>query len=270
MRRATALLLFAVLLCCMWPASARADEPTSGEAALVLDGIAKRVAGMLAIINGRVAEVARALSHAGTDQKKVRRALKWLCESTPDSVDCVFVGPDGRIVSVEPAEYRYAEGADVSGHDVTVRVRETVKPFLSPVFGIVEGFNAAVLHHPIVRDGLYAGAVSFPVRIDTIVAEQSRQALRGKSGFEVWAVQPDGLIVYAPDAGVIGQNVSGGHCELAGLASRLAGERQGSTFYQAMQGERDILRKEALWTTVGMHGSEWRLVVTITKRGASR
>lgn len=267
------MLLLAAVLGFMWPAPVRADEPTAGEAALVLEGMSRRVAGMLAIIDGRVAEVARALSHAGTDQKKVRRALKWLCESTPDSVDCVFVGPDGRIVSVEPAEYRYAEGADVSSHEVTVRVRETVRPFLSPVFGIVEGFNAAVLHHPVVRNEAYAGAVSFPVRIDTIVAEQSRQALRGKSGFEVWAVQPDGLIVYDPHLEAIGQNLvsapsSHGRHELAALGSRLAGERQGSAFYQLNQGERDTVRKEALWTTVGMHGTEWRLVVAIRKKAA--
>lgn len=274
MRRATAALLLVVALSFMGIGPAGAHEPPSaGEAALVLETVSKRVAGMLAIIDGRVAEVGRALSHAGTDQKKVRRALKWLCESTPDSVDCVFIGPDGRIASVEPAEYRYAEGTDVSGHDVTIRARETARPYLSPVFGIVEGFNAAVLHHPVLRNGEYAGAVSFPVRIDTIVAEQSRQALRGKSGFDVWAVQPDGLIVYDPRAEATGENLlsgpsSHGRHELAALGSRLAGERQGSASYTLTQGERDIVRKEALWTTVEKYGTEWRVVVTIGKRGA--
>lgn len=273
MRRATAALLIAVVLGFMWPGPVRADEPTAGEAAHVLEAVSRRVTGMLAIIDGRVAEVARALSHAGTDQKKVRRALKWLCESTPNSVDCVFVGPDDRIVSIEPAEYRYAEGADVSDHDVTIRVRETVKPFLSPVFRIAEGFDAAILHHPILRNGAYAGAVSFPVRIDTIVAEQSRQALRGTSGFEVRAVQPDGLIVYDPHAGAIGQNLVSapsphGCHELAALGRRITEEKQGSASYSLMQGQRDTVRREALWTTVGIHGTQWRLVVTVRKRGA--
>ncbi len=272
MRRRTSALLLVALLGLMCSGPACADQPSADQAALVLDAVSRRVTGMLAIIDGRVAEAARALAHAGTDQKKVRRALKWLCDSTPDSIDCVFIGPDGRIASVEPAEYRHAEGADVAGHEVTAVARETGRPYLSPVFGIVEGFNAAVLHHPIIHGGVYAGAVSFPVRVDTIVAEQSRQALRGKLGFEVWAVQPDGLIVYDSHAEAIGTNLSApsphGRHELADLGSRLAHERQGSASYTLVRGERDSVRKQALWTTVGMYGTEWRLIVTIVKVSA--
>jgi hypothetical protein len=88
--------------------------------------------------------------------------------------------------------------------------------------------------------------------------------------FTVMVMQPDGVILYDPDPGEIGRNtltdpLYAGFPEIQEIAWRASGNWSGSGSYRfAGTGSQTIVEKETFWTTIGIHGSEWRLFITRT------
>ena len=82
-----------------------------------------------------------------------------------------------------------------------------------------------------------------------------------------WAMQTDGLILYDPDPEEVGRNLFQDplykpYVQLLSLGERIASERSGSGVYEFLgPGLTDPVVKSASWATVGLHGTEWRLVV---------
>jgi hypothetical protein len=78
----------------------------------------------------------------------------------------------------------------------------------------------------------------------------------------------DGNVLYDRDATEIGTNTftSGhyaGNRELLAIAERMRTESEGSGSYTlAAEGSSTPVRKEVAWTSVGLHGTEWRVVAS--------
>ena len=85
---------------------------------------------------------------------------------------------------------------------------------------------------------------------------------------EVWVMQRDGRILYDPNPEMIGRNVlhdplCGPLPQLLSLARKIAAKKSDAGIYACLpQGLRTAVKKQAFWTTVGLHRTEWRLLVT--------
>jgi hypothetical protein len=139
---------------------------------------------------------------------------------------------------------------------------------MSPVFPAAEGFDAVSIRWP-VRDetGVYLGLVSVLVDPQRLLAEQADRALAGTPN-TAWATDTDGRLIYDRDPGdLVGRNmltdpVFANYPELVALATRVTVEPAGSgTYTFTPGGGGSPVRKEAVWATTGLHGTEWRLVV---------
>ncbi|MBE0425807.1 MAG: hypothetical protein IBX72_04065 [Nitrospirae bacterium] len=89
----------------------------------------------------------------------------------------------------------------------------------------------------------------------------------GRSGIEaaaVWFVRPDGAF-YTVEKGLTDLNLR----DRQYFPRLMAGEEKtGAGSYEFRQeGSEKLVKKDAHWTTVGLHGTEWRLVVMHVRAG---
>jgi ketosteroid isomerase-like protein len=235
----------------------------------VLGRIQKKMATILNVMDAELARTASELSKTGVSGPEARKALHDLCKSTAYAVDCATVDGKGKMVIVEPKAYQKFEGSDISAQDQIKRLHRTGKPVFSDVFTSVEGFEAADLEYPVFsQKNEVLGSVSVLMKPEALLSK----VIAGETGkaapLEVWAMQTDGRILYDPDRREIGKLLFRDalykpYPELLSLGERIAKERNGHGSYRFPgRGSDKPVTKEAFWTTVGLHGAEWRIVAS--------
>ncbi len=87
--------------------------------------------------------------------------------------------------------------------------------------------------------------------------------------YSFWMLTPDGLVAYDRDESQIGKDLFKDllyqpNPSLLELGKRIIAERSGHGDYSFLvtQANKKVVTKDTYWTTVGLHGREWRLVVT--------
>ena len=215
-----------------------------------------------------LAQVATQLATIGLTGSAARQLLLKICEAHPAVVDCATVDLAGRMVTLEPASFKQFEGADISQQEQVRRLHRTKRPVLSTTIRAVEGFDAVDLEHPIVSpQGKLRGSVSLLVKPEALLSAIIAPAVQGFP-VEVWVIQRDGRILYNPDPEMIGRNVfhdpaCGPSPQFHSLARKVAATKSGSGIYDCRpQGLQTAVKKHAFWTTVDLHGTAWRLLVT--------
>jgi len=175
------------------------------------------------------------------------------------SVDAVTFDTNGQVLDVMPEDYRFAIGANIHGSpNVLAALNGT--PGLSSRISLVEGFRGVALSHPVRNASGVAGGVSLTLRPERLLAVPALAAL-GNTSHALSAVQTDGTIIFDANPYLIGQTILnttqyGGATDLAKIAQQIASTPSGFEHYQGNGSARAIA-----WQTVGLHGTEWRLVV---------
>jgi len=211
---------------------------------------------------------ASALSGLEYNAQQARDILRELVKGRDYAVDACIVSTTGKMQIVEPEEYREYEGSDISRQEQVVRLFGTGKPVLSLTFRAVEGFEAADIQYPIFgKDGLMKGSVSLLLKpelmLSAVLVEQSED-----DDYSLWAMQPDGLILYDPDPQEIGKNtfvdpMFQSFPQLLALGRRMMKDDEGRGSYTFLNtGLEKEVKKEAVWVTAGLYGTEWRLIMS--------
>ncbi len=239
----------------------------------ILSDLEKEITSELNKIDQDLAGLARRLSEEDLKAAMKRTMLTDLCRSYPYAVDCAVVDRNGKMVLVEPEEYAKFEGSDISKQEQVIRIRESKKPVLSTVIKAVEGFDAVDLEQPIFSSqGELAGSVSVLIRPETMLAAIISPVVQGMP-VDVWLMQKDGRIIYDPDEAEVGRMLFDDpmykpYPQLLALGTLIARERSGTGSYEFLgTGLKKPVMKDAYWTTVGLHGAEWRLVVIHVRAG---
>jgi hypothetical protein len=242
----------------------------------ILSDLEKEITAEMDKVDKDVAGVARRLSETGLKTAGTRRMLGDLCRPYPYAVDCTFVDRSGRMVLVAPAEYRGFEGSNISAQEQVIRLQESKEPALSNAFRAVEGFDAVDLEHPVFSSaGEFEGSVSILFRPESLLSHILTPVLQGMP-VEAFVMQTDGRILYDEDKEEVGRMMFEDPMykpfpQLLALGTLVCKEKTGSGSYDFMQkGSRKLVRKDAHWTTVGLHGTEWRLVVMHVRAGYVR
>jgi hypothetical protein len=193
-----------------------------------------------------------------------RDAVKKLCRENPEATDCAAVDDRGTMGVVEPADYSIYEGVYIGGQDQVVRLQNTKQPVMSQVFRSVEGADAVDIERPLLSaEGKLLGSVSVLFRPEFLLLTAIAGAVES-SEVEVWAVQKDGRVLY--------DNEKGGPRKALfdALGSRIAAEEDGSGAYWVLSKDGQAVRKEALWTSTGLYGTQWRLIVARAMEGGEK
>lgn len=239
----------------------------------VLPELEKEITAEFNKIDRDLARVAGTLSEKNLKTAGTRKMLGDLCRSYAYAVDCAVVDRSGSMVLVVPGEYAKFEGSDISAQEQIIRLRESKKPVMSNVIKTVEGIDAVDLERPVFSsDGELAGSVSMLFKPETMLAAIISPVIQGMP-VDVWLMQKDGRILYDPDEAEVGLMLFDDplykpYPQLLALGNLMAREKSGSGSYEFLgPGLKKPVMKDAHWTTVGLHGTEWRLVVIHVRAG---
>ena len=167
-----------------------------------------------------------------------------------------------------PEKYWAAVGANVGNESHNQQALRERRPLMTSVFPAAEGFDAVSIRRPVTNDTeAFLGLVSILFEPSLLLADHADRALMG-TNFTAWAIDTDGLLIYDRDPGdLVGRNLNtdpvfADYPELVALAKRMVVDPAGSgTYIFTPTGGGPTVRKEAVWATAGLHGTEWRLLV---------
>jgi hypothetical protein len=206
------------------------------------------------------------LSRTGLSGTETRSILNGLATKYPFIIDTCTTDIAGKMVTVAPDAFSSYEGSDISQQDVTIKFNETKKPLLSQMFTAVEGMDAVVITWPILsQNGDFIGSLSALFKPETLLAAASEPTLRG-TDISLNVIQLDGLNIYDSGLADTGKNLFTdpefqSYSELIALGHTMDDKQSGYgsyTFIYHPTGQ--TMKKMAYWATVGLHGTEWRLV----------
>ncbi|MFZ2196903.1 MAG: cache domain-containing protein, partial [Thermodesulfovibrionales bacterium] len=246
------------------------SESGRNQMPFILAELEKDITLRLDKLDADLAVAARGLSKTDLRGPEARKVLRDLCLSASYAVDCAVVDPSGRMITVEPKEYRSFEGFDISKQEQIIRLHRSKKPVFSQVIPTVEGFDAVDIEHPVFSpEGGFMGSVSLLIRPEALLSGVATPLVQGLP-LDVWAMQKDGRILYDPDEEEVGRMlfddpIYQSFPQLTSLGMRISKEKSGSGSYGFLgSGLKKPAKKEAYWSTVGLYDTEWRLVVTHT------
>ncbi len=235
------------------------------------------VQGNLNDLDSDVANAAQNLSTTGLEGTAARGVLQKLLETNLNLVEAVTFSKDGKIITAECKGCEGGEGADISSQEHIAHVLKTKTPTLSKQFLLVEGYNGTALAYPVFSpQGEFLGGISTIIEPDKLLNAVVAPTLkfdistRGNiTDYSFWLMHLDGLIAYDRDASQIGKYLFEDplykpYPSLLDLGHMIVAERSGHGYYsfQVTEGNKRVVTKESYWTTAGLHGREWRLVVT--------
>lgn len=210
-------------------------------------------------VDANVSAAAAALGTTGLSGPGAEDVLLNLSRSGNYSTDAVTFDTNGEILAAMPGDYQFAIGANIHGSP-NVQATLNGTPGLSSRINLVEGYRGVGLSHPVRNTSGVAGGVSLALRPERLLAVSALEAL-GNTSHALSAVQTDGTIIFDVNPRLIGQSILnttqyGEAKDLATIAQEIASTPSGFGRYEANGATRAIA-----WETVGLHGTEWRLVV---------
>jgi branched-chain amino acid transport system substrate-binding protein len=223
----------------------------------------------LANLDNDVSAAAGKIAKSGLQGDETRGILNTLWKKHPYLMDCSSADPQGKIVTMAPEEYRHYEGTDTATTDASKKffagLSEGRKPFLSNIFSAVEGVDAIVLIWPVVTEkGESLGSVSALFKPDVLLAETIGPA-SATYKIKVNVAQTDGMVIYCSDGLETGKNLLTdpkykAYPELLAMGEKLVVEKTGTAAYTyTNDATGQAVKKTVFWTTIGLHGAEWRL-----------
>lgn len=250
------------------------SEQAPLEAPILLKRAAEAVRTQLLTLDQDLSRAAQALSYLELDSEAAKHIIGELQSRRADiAIDISTVSPQGVMVLVAPPAYRSFEGTDISGQEQIRTLLSTLRPVASGVFRTVEGMDAVDMEHPVTgAGGSYRGSVSLLFQPWVLIERCIRPLLEGMP-VEIWAMQPDGRIVYDADQHEVGRMLFSDPAyqtfpELLKLGRRIAAEPEGTgayTYFKA--GTSEAVHKDARWVSVMLHGMVWRLVSVHPSKG---
>ncbi len=235
------------------------------------------VQGKLNDLDMDIANASSDLSATGLEGDATDEVLRRLLETNSNLVEAVTFSKEGKIIAAECRGCEGGEGVDISSQEHIAHVLKAKTPTLSKQFLLVEGYNGTALAYPVFSpQGEFLGGISAIIEpdklLDSVVAPQLHFDIDNRSNitdYSFWLMHLDGLIAYDRDASQIGKYLFKDplyepYPSLLVLGEKMIAARSGHGYYSFLvtEGSKKVVTKESYWTTAGLHGREWRLVVT--------
>jgi len=202
------------------------------------------------------------------NEDEIRALLASILEENANLVNVAFIDRRGFLRQIEPTDYRNFENANIRSQPQVAAMLREPRPLFSKAFDSVEGFLAVDIAHP-VHDANqeFAGSVSALIR-PALLIEPLLKKTSIPEDYELWVMQPDGMIIYDRDEDEIGRMLFSDalyadYESLLKLGKKIVASPSGEGSYLFVaQGAADKVIKKAIWQTVRLHGNEWRVVLT--------
>ncbi len=243
------------------------DRTGMTETLLVLQSrLDRALAGLDSDLSAAAGRIGTGYGSEGLSWPGTSGELARVAGSRPGVINTLVFSRKGIVTVAAGDETAQVLDASLGDQAHIQRLLATFQPGMSGLFMAVEGYPAVSMATPVfLPDGMCAGGVSALIRPHDFIGVVVQPVIGG-SRFHVFVMQPDGKVLY--DSGGEGSDlaVDLGHSRFTGLAGagrKIAAEPSGRTTYEYLApGLTHPVRKEVLWATAGIHGTEWRVVIT--------
>jgi hypothetical protein len=212
------------------------------------------------------------LSATGLTGAEARAVLTSLVANDSLIVNAATCDTKDVLLAVEPQSYSSIEGEDISMQEQNIAMHQTMRPAMSNMIPLVEGFPGVVMVAPIF-DGndRFIGSLSIVIQPYLLISNAIVSPAEGTAAFSMWAMQTNGTLIYDPDPSQQSKNLFTdplytSYPEVQEFAHSVAEQHSGYGGYQyydkdVSDAAKQLVEKEAYWVSVGVYGTEWRLVV---------
>jgi sensor domain CHASE-containing protein len=213
------------------------------------------------------------LSITGLDSPTSRSLLSELVAINSLIVNAATSDSNDIIVAVEPTNYSSIEGENISNQEQNIQMHQTMQPAMSDMIPLVEGFPGVVMVAPIFdANDKFMGSLSIVIQPSLLINSSIVPPKEGVEPYPMWAMQTNGTLIYDPDPAQQGKNLFTdplytSYTGVQTFTQQVSANQSGYGTYQYYNTNLDnaskqLVNKEAYWTTIGIYGTQWRLVVT--------
>jgi len=231
------------------------------------DSLAQDLKATLSQIDSVMAQKIALANHQFGSETQIRELLGAVQSAHEAVTTSCFVDDKGVLRYLEPSEYKSSEGADVSQQEHNQAMLANPQPTLSTAFMAVEGLAVVTLARPLFNgDDQFVG--SLVLTIDPSILAQRVLTLNAiPPEYELWAMEPSGMIVCDQDPEEIGKNIFtdpiyDSYASLKELARTIAGSSSGEGRYRFVAtGTKREVEKNATWSSFDYYGRTWRVIL---------
>ena len=252
------------------PATTSDDAPAHAEMQQILSTLQGDINTRLLTLDKKTAEAATDLSEMGLDGSCACNfePLTTLLYADRSGKTVITVGRDGTVLTGLPAtKTEMLIGKNLGNQTVIQELFTTRQALLSDLFPLEQGGYASVIEYPVfTEEEKIAGLVSLSFAPDKIIREYAVPAMEG-TPYTIMVAQTDGRVLYDADPEEMGKETFNESLyedfpEILNFARHYAGNWSGYDTYAFYDtGFNRVVQKEAFWTTIGIHGTEWRLII---------
>lgn len=264
MKKMMALLVAAVLF---FPSECLASTASSKEIKPVLKKVGKRLSLWLSALDDDLQSASRLLSTQDFNSAEARDVLKGLCIGRSYVIDAVIMDKTGHTIAVRTPGDRLLDEKSLRAQEDAVQVEVTRKPAMSCEFRLAGNDYVIVFEYPIFdEDGIYLGSLSLLVDQEDYLSNIIKPIIR-EAPCGIWMMQTDGNVVYTDYPEFMGKNFFKDDIfkpmkTLCDFAKKVAAKKtgEGSYEYYAPGDDKEVIKDNAVWDTVGLYDSYWRVV----------
>jgi hypothetical protein len=219
-------------------------------------------------IDDALANASSALSKTDLQGSKAQAILTNSSSVDPAQIDSITIDRNGSILEVEPEEYSYIKGKNIGSREYIKKLFATKRPVGIAYIKTIEGFYAVDFAAPVFDgNGCLIGATTILINatrfLDRILAPYQPENAK------IWAMLPNGFILYETDPSQIGLNafedpVFKQFPDLMALVDRIRTDVSGYGTYEFYNDQHNqTVRKGLYWTTIYNQREPIRLMLTV-------
>jgi len=229
-----------------------------------------------AAINAELLKLDRLLSNAcqqlsttGLTGPEAENILNGLYTENSDIItNAATADKNGILLAVQSSEYGNITGQDVGNQEQNIEMHKTMRPALSNLIYLVEGFPGIVMVSPVFdTNKQFIGSLSIVFQPYQLIHPIVKDSTKGI--YTIYALQKNSTLIYDANLEEQGRNIFtdeeyAGHTELQTFIHQVVDTQSGYgtySYYDDLATSRPLVKKEAYWTTIGIYNTDWRLVI---------
>lgn len=201
------------------------------------------------------------------NESEIRKLLRDALAENPSLVEAAYIDNSGVMRYIEPLDYKNFENEDISSQAHIIAMKQKPSPQFIGGFMTVERFLASIIARPLFdKKGNFEGSIHLVIRPELLIDSLLKSSTVPED-YELWVMQPDGMIIYDQDKSEIGKNLFSDplyadHESLLKLGRKISSTPSGEGSYIFLAPKlKDKVIKDAIWRTVRLHDGEWRVVL---------
>ena len=229
-----------------------------------------------AAINAELLKLDRLLSNAcqqlstigltGSEAEKILNGL--YTENSGMIVNAATADKNDILLAVQPSKYSNITGQDIKNQEQNIEMHKTMRPALSNLISLVEGFPGIVMVSPVFdTNEQLIGSLSIVFQPYQLINPIVKDSTKGV--YTIYALQKNSTLIYDANIEEQGRNIFtdeeyAGHMELQTFIHQVVDTQSGYdtySYFDDLAASRPLVNKEAYWTTIGIYNADWRLVI---------